>query len=446
MATEVALPTAERIFEVVRQLGLERAHFAGREFQEFDGLVRAHPEIIASLTLVCPPRTLNPETLRPLSSRLVCFYGGKGPNAATVRDSMATLPEATRHCLEDYLDVNWADVVADRSDFIGTAMLSFLSRMDKNLQMRPAALGPSEGEIAGISYIIRGSGPPLILLPLVLAPSQWEPLLSRFGERYCTITLGGEELGGVRQLEARGRSEGYRRSLECFVDELKVKPGEGILEIGCGSGVLTRLVAKRLRGANAIMALDINRYFLREARALARKKGLAEIEFREGSAEVLPFSDDTFDVSLSATVMEECDAARMLSEMIRVTKPGGRIGVMVRAEDMNSYVNLPLRPELRAKVERPRGNVSEGGCADASLYGRFHQAGLIALKMFPQLAAFRSDESHGKRLVAGILAVLSPAEANEWRAAADSAEARELLFIARPLHCAVGTKPARRLL
>ena len=140
--------------------------------------------------------------------------------------------------------------------------------------------------------------------------------------------------------------------------------------------------------------------------------------------------------------MEEVDADRMLAEMIRVTRPGGRVGVMVRAEDMSSWVNIPLEAALKAKAELPRGNVAEKGCADGGLYRRFRDAGLLALKMFPQLASFKLSEPHGKRTEAGILAALNPEEAAQWRAATEPAEAREFLFIARPFHCAVGTKPA----
>ena len=442
MTTEVELRTEERIYQLLQHLGLEQAHFAAREFQEFDGLARVHPEIISSLTLVCPPRTLNPDSLRSLGDRLLCFYGGKGLNAAIVRDSLTSLPEAMRLCLQDYSDFNWADVIADHTDFIGTAMLYFLSRVDRELELQSIAPPSNEGEAAGIYYRIQGSGPALVLLPLVLAPSQWEPLYSRLNERYCTIVLGGAELGGVRQLEARGRSAGYRRVLERFLAELELKPGETVLEAGCGSGVLTRLIARLTRGANPITALDINRYFLREASVLAREDGCSKaIEFREGSAENLPFADNSFGVSISSTVMEECDAERMLSEMARVTKPGGRIGVIVRAEDMTSYVNAPVRAELKAKMEIPRGNVAEKGCADASLYRRFRDAGLSSIKMFPQLASFSSDEPHGKRMEAGMVAALNDVDAKEWRAAMQSAEARELLFLARPFHCAVGTKP-----
>jgi len=444
MTTDSELPIEERIAQMLAHLGLEKAHFAAREFQEFDGLARVHPEMIASLTLVFPPRTLKADSLQPLGSRLLCFYGGKGPNASFVRRSLATLHSATQLEFKDYLDVNWSDVIVDHSDAIGDSMVDFVERMERDLNLPAANLSPGEGEAAGISYRIFGTGKPLVLLPLVLAPSQWEPLLSRLSKHYCTVVLGGAELGGVRQLEARGRTDGYRRALQRFVNEVGINPNDKILEVGCGSGVLTRLIAELTQRANSIVALDVNRYFLSEASALAQKLGYGDIiDFREGNTASLPLADNACDVTVSATVMEEVDADRMLAEMIRVTKPAGRIAVMIRAEDMMSFINLPLRVELKTKVETPRGNVSAGGCADASLYRRFFQAGLTSLKFFPQLASFPANGPHGERLVAGTVAALSAEEADEWHATLQSPEARELLFIARPFHCAVGIKPAK---
>lgn len=443
MATNIDLPVEERVLQLLQHLGIEKAHFAAREFQEFDGLARVHPEILASLTLVCPPRTLKTDALQPIGPRLLCFYGGKGHNAAIIKNSLAGLPDATQECFEDYLDVNWSDVAIDHPADIASTMLEFLERMDRITDLPSAPTMPREGEVAGITYRIIGSGRPLVLLPLVLAPSQWEPLLPRLSQHYCTIVLGGAELGGVRQLEARGRADSYRRALKVFFSELEIKPGDRVLEVGCGSGVLTRMLAEHTQRANPIVAVDINAYFLREAAALAKTHGCGDaIELREGSAEALPFQNDTFDITISATVMEEVNADRMLAEMIRVTKAGGRAGVMIRAEDVMSFTNLPLRAELKRKVETPRGNVSEGGCADATLYRRFRDAGLVSLKTFPQLVPFALNEPHGKRLEDGVIAILNEQEANEWRAATQAARGRDLWFIARPFHCAVGTKPS----
>jgi SAM-dependent methyltransferase len=100
------------------------------------------------------------------------------------------------------------------------------------------------------------------------------------------------------------------------------------------------------------------------------------IEFREGNAQSMPLADDSFDVAVSVTVIEEVDADRMLAEMVRVTKPGGRVAVVARAIDMPFFRHLPLSPDLKVKVESTGGGVAAQGCADASLYKRMRQAGL----------------------------------------------------------------------
>jgi SAM-dependent methyltransferase len=440
LVEDVVLPPEERIVQVMRHLGLERAHFAAREFLEFDALVRAHREIIASLTLVLPPRTLNPETLRPLATAAV-LYGGKGPNAKFVRQSSRRCPLRPSFV---WRIIRMSFGPTSSPTTLTSSALRCCISLDgwtANSIFSPPRCRRAEGEAAGIHYRILGRGRRsfsyLSCFPLPMGAA-----LAWLSERYCTIVRGGPELGGVRQLEGRGRSLGHRRVLERFLAEVDLKPGERVLEVGCGSGVFSRLMVQTARGGNPIVAVDINRYFLKEAVALAQKTGYQDaIEFREASAEALPFEDNAFETCLSTTVMEEVDADRMLAEMIRVTKPGGRVGVIVRAEDMNSWSNIALEATLKAKAELPRGNVSEKGCADGSLYRRFRDAGLVSLKMFPQLAPFKLSEPHGKRMEAGILAALSPEEAAQWRTAAESSDAREFLFIARPFHCAVGTKP-----
>ena len=152
---------------------------------------------------------------------------------------------------------------------------------------------------------------------------------------------------------------------------------------------------------------------------MTRQEGLeGAIEFRDGNAESLPFTDNSFDVALSVTVIEEVDADRMLAEMVRVTKPGGRVAVVARAIDMPFLMNLPLSADLKAKVGAPGGGVAAQGCADASLYRRMHQAGLTQVKMLPQLAVFDRSEPTMLAFMQGRFhPQLSPEEAKEWHAA-----------------------------
>jgi SAM-dependent methyltransferase len=433
------ISVTQRLAQVLDHLGIERAHFAASMLADVTGFAQAHPDRIASLTLVCPPR-LDPGILRALGSRLQIIAGDQGRPAAMVRDVLTNLPEAKVVWLPGYFSPPWADVIADRTANIESALLNVLSK-DRPRKDSAAPHGLS-GAVAGITYDSHGEGPSLVLLPLSLASSQWDPLLSRLYTQFRTVTLGGPELGFLAMLESRGRSAGYLGVIRRLIDTVQPQPGEVILEVGCGSGVLDRWLAQYMSQANRIIGVDVNRYLLREATALATQEGLSDvITFQEGNAEALPFPDNHVDVALSFTVLEEGNADRMLAELVRVTKPGGRVAVVVRAIDIPLVVNVPLRPELKTKAQTSRGFVGAQGCADASLYQRFRQAGLTDVQMWPQFAALDQPDTPQAQFAHGaILGALTAEETQQWYAAMAQAMADGTYFIAQPFHCAVGTK------
>jgi ubiquinone/menaquinone biosynthesis C-methylase UbiE len=440
--TAAARPVESYLIDLFQHLGLGAAHIvAGRlGITDWQGLATRHADRVASLTLINPP-ILGAGQIRSLASRMLALTGDFGPTAEGASKLLADLPEVALHVLGGFECHPWSDVIAERGAEIGSAILDFLDAHP----VPAVSLPEREGEAAGISYRIRGTGPPLVLMPLDLAPSQWEPLISMLGTRYCTITLGGPLLGAVGTLEARGRST-YLGVVRTVLDQIEFQPEEVILEVGGGSGVVLREIARRTAGANRIIDIDINRYLLREAANMAKQAGLAEqMSFQEGSAEALPLDADSVDVALSFTVMEEGDADRMLAELVRVVRPGGRIAVIVRSRDLPSWANLPISASLRAKVDRAGligAGVATAGCADASLYRRFHAAGLTGLRCFPQLVAMTPAEvSVFTIFQQQILATLTAEEAAEWRSAAAQVEAEGTFFIATGHHCAVGTKP-----
>jgi ubiquinone/menaquinone biosynthesis C-methylase UbiE len=440
MTTGADLSVADRLAQVLRHVGIERTHFAASILTDITGFVQAHPERIASLTLVCPPR-LDPGPLRALGARLLIIAGDQGGPGTTVRQAVASLPDATVVWLHGYYSPTWADAVAERTEEIGAALLDFLRPIDQSHRVSERA--HPQGVMAGITYHIQGEGPPLVLMPLGLAPSQWDPLGTWLGVRYQTVTLGGPALGMPAMLESRGHEVGYLGVVERVMEAIHLRPGEVILDAGCGSGVLDRWLARSTGQANRIIGVDRNPYLLREAAALAMREGLAGIiAFQEGDAEALPFPDNHVDVAVSYTVLNEGDADRMLAEMVRATKPGGRVAVVVAAKDIPWVVNVPLRPELKAKAQVPGTPLGPRGCADASLYRRFYQAGLTHVQMFPQFAPV--DQPHtprGQFTQAGILGALTAEETKEWHAGMAQAVAEGTYFIAQAYHCAVGTKP-----
>jgi len=231
MTKATALPVEERIHQLLQCLGIDQAHFAGRTPGDWTGLATAHPEVFSSFTLV-GPGAFAPDTVSSLASRLLVFTGDREASAERVRRIVEGLPDARHVTLRDYAMVGWTDMVAERTDEIGSAMLHFLAQHTPNGSARTVPLADERGEIAGISYRMRGAGPPLVLLPLFLAPSQWEPLVPTLSRHYCTITLGGVELGAVANLESRGHAAGYLRMVQALTDAAQLQPGETVLDVG----------------------------------------------------------------------------------------------------------------------------------------------------------------------------------------------------------------------
>jgi 2-polyprenyl-3-methyl-5-hydroxy-6-metoxy-1,4-benzoquinol methylase len=442
--TEAAseLRTEERLSQLFQHLGIRRAHLAAGYPAQAVALASVYPELVSSLTLVCPSR-FDAEPLRRIGSRLLFFHGDRGGNAQNVPRALPTLKDATVVTFRDYADTLWSDAVSDRQAEIGSAMLSYLGEMSRNDSMATVRIPEGKGEHAGIRYEVRGNGPPLVLLPLNLARSQWDQLVAVLAQEYSTITVGGAFLGFVPFLEERMQG-GYREIVRTLVDAANLRPGETVLDVGCGCGTIARWIARHTAGANHVTAVDVNGYLLREAISLTTAEFSPDrVSFREENAEELSFPSDRFDACLSFTVMEEGDADRMLAEMVRVTRPGGRVGAVVRAADMRLWTNLPVRPGLLAKLESaPGAGAAERGCADASLYRRFASAGLTSLKLGPQLGP--NQPQHGLELLrlfaTRILQALSADEVEECRTALARAIDDGSFLWAEPYHCALGTK------
>jgi ubiquinone/menaquinone biosynthesis C-methylase UbiE len=429
----------ERLLSLLDHLGIGIAHIGTQMPGDIAGLAAGFGTRLGGIVL-CVPTRLDPVAFNAMPDRLLMICGDGGMTADVTARAAARLGGSRRVVLAGYNAPGWADVVADRTDDIVREMSGFLGRLKADV---PSA-GAREGTHAGITWRMEGAGPALMLLPFFLAPSQWQPAVARLARQFTVITLGGAHLGGVATLEDRARAPTYRAMFRTLIDLMAPQPGQAILDIGCGSGSLDRLLAHRLGKANPITAIDTNPFLLREAQALAKADGVdGLIHFGPGNAETLPFDDETFDCIFSVTVLEECDADRALSEMMRVAKPGGRIGVVVRSIDLPQWWSADVPEALRQRAVTPPQSVGARGVADASLYRRARQAGFTDLTCFPALVTldrpegpiWRYREDH-------LVAQLSPAELAAWQAAREVAAKQGLLFMAHPMHCVVGHKPA----
>ena len=110
-----------------------------------------------------------------------------------------------------------------------------------------------------------------------------------------------------------------------IADAAAIAPGQRVLDVACGTGVLACAAAERVGPGGAVAGLDANPQMLEVAR---RKR--SDVEWVEGRAERLPFPDQHFDAVVSQFgFMFFEDRVGALREMMRVLRPGGRLAVAV---------------------------------------------------------------------------------------------------------------------
>jgi ubiquinone/menaquinone biosynthesis C-methylase UbiE len=125
-----------------------------------------------------------------------------------------------------------------------------------------------------------------------------------------------------------------------LVELAALRPGERVLDLACGTGVVARRAAERVAPDGRVVGADVNAGMLAVARAAA--PGVCESDWREANAEDLPFPDEAFDVALCQLGLQFfADKPASLRELRRVLVPGGRL-----------FVNVPgPTPRLFAELE-----------------------------------------------------------------------------------------------
>jgi ubiquinone/menaquinone biosynthesis C-methylase UbiE len=124
---------------------------------------------------------------------------------------------------------------------------------------------------------------------------------------------------------------------EDLIVEAALRPGERVLDVACGTGVVARLAAARVGRGGTVAALDLNPAMLSVARSVPSTG--AAIHWYETSAESIPLPDDSFDLVLCQLGLQfVADKSAALREMRRVLAPGGR--VLVTTPPPNAFFDV----------------------------------------------------------------------------------------------------------
>jgi len=186
----------------------------------------------------------------------------------------------------------------------------------------------------------------------------------------------------AKSLEARGRTPAHARLRRRFLKFVPVRSGERVLEVGCGTGVVVRDLAGLVGRRGEVVGVDASRRLLDRARALSRETARhTRIAWRVADAASLPFAANRFDAALAVTViLHVADPLRVVREMARVTRPGGRVAV----QDQDFGVVAVTHPERELTERIMRGvaeRVYEEPHSGRRLPGLLRAAGLVDVRL-----------------------------------------------------------------
>jgi ubiquinone/menaquinone biosynthesis C-methylase UbiE len=129
----------------------------------------------------------------------------------------------------------------------------------------------------------------------------------------------------AQAMEIRAAEREQRAMLETYLAEIALPPAARVLEIGCGTGAVTRVLA-RWPGVAEVAGVDPSPIFLAKARELAA--GIDNVAYHEADGRSLPFDGGSFDGVVIHTVLSHVPGPeRVLAEAGRVLRPGGWLAV-----------------------------------------------------------------------------------------------------------------------
>jgi ubiquinone/menaquinone biosynthesis C-methylase UbiE len=133
----------------------------------------------------------------------------------------------------------------------------------------------------------------------------------------------------TERLELRAKDLTYAAYREAYLKLIDLPHTAAVLDIGCGTGVLTRAIAARDGFAGTVTGIDLSPHFIAVAESLAADDGVADrVEFVVADAHELPFGAASFDAVVAHTLVSHVrDPLTVLTEAARVVRPGGVVAI-----------------------------------------------------------------------------------------------------------------------
>lgn len=240
----------------------------------------------------------------------------------------------------------------------------------------------------------------------------------------------------VRKLERMGRTEAELAARRRYLDLLAPRPGERIVDVGAGTGLITLDIAARVNPGGRVVAVDPSAALLDHARSAAEAAGLSDVlEARVGDGRALPFADRSFDAAFCHWVLLHVDpGAAIVRELKRVTLPGGR--VMCVEMDWETAIVHPGERALTRRILNFSNDRHLEGWSGRRLTSLFKECGLVDVLVEPIVDVDQSGDAvwldfineRAQNAVKG--GVVTNAEARAWTGAIEAAGGADRYFFA----------------
>ncbi|WP_181779228.1 methyltransferase domain-containing protein [Pseudonocardia pini] len=232
-----------------------------------------------------------------------------------------------------------------------------------------------------------------------------------------TAVDGVEDLGPyVQGLEAFDRLPLLGELKALAIERTRTGPGSRVLDVGCGFGLETLRLAEVVGPTGAVTGIDSSARFVAEAQRRAAGRG--NVGFRHEDAQRLPFADAAFDVVRAERVLVYVDdPARALDEMVRVTRPGGAVALIMPDFETNT-VNVPDPALTRAVLAHEADTSVPNARLSHDVRALLVERGLRNVQVGSRMVVFDPDLAAtyfaGVGESAGASGVVAPDRARWW--------------------------------
>lgn len=249
----------------------------------------------------------------------------------------------------------------------------------------------------------------------------------------------------IRFLDEASVDESFQAYKQHSFALLELGPGQRIIDVGCGTGEDARAMAQRVAPGGRLVAVDGSQSMIDTARRRT-EGGDLPIEFRVADVHQLPFADDSFDASRADRIFMHLESPpRALAEMMRVTRPGGR--VLIYEVDFETLtVDHPDRAHTR-KIVNTWCDGFRNGWLGRHIPALFRDVGLHDVRITPATLWLRypvamqmiGPDTVERACAAGLL---NPTEGEEWLRQLQERYEAGLLFCTLTGFLVLGRKPS----